>query len=146
MLIDGTAVVVPLDDAPAVGDGDTASDRVTLASSVVLDVASTGSMLPTDDPRLDECRANVAPIADVVLRSPSSLSGGLPHDRANTQAVAAALRALGGTVRVASTTVQSGAQIEAFETRLLPDQQEARRAPEVRIVAPADLIDSMRQR
>lgn len=38
------------------------------------------------------------------------------------------------------------AQIEAFEARLLPDQQEARRAPEVRIVAPAELVDSMRSR
>lgn len=73
-----------------------------------------------DDPRLAECRATVAPIADVVVRSPSALSGGSAVDRANTSAIAAALGALGGTVRVGSTTVRSGPPIETFETCTAP--------------------------
>ncbi|MFZ9629886.1 MAG: DUF6049 family protein, partial [Ilumatobacteraceae bacterium] len=59
LLIDGTEVVIPLDDARAAGDGDTIADRVALASAVVLDAASTGSMLPTDDPRLDEWQRRI---------------------------------------------------------------------------------------
>ncbi len=73
-----------------------------------------------DDPRLPECSANVAPIADVVVRSPSALAAGSAVDRANTAAIASALRALGGTVRVGSTTVQSGPAVEAFESCTAP--------------------------
>lgn len=73
-----------------------------------------------DDPRLEECRRTAAPIADVVVRSPSSLSGGSAGDRANAAAITSALRALGGTVRIASTTLQTGAPIEGFETCTAP--------------------------
>ncbi|MFM7736801.1 MAG: DUF4215 domain-containing protein, partial [Alphaproteobacteria bacterium] len=73
-----------------------------------------------DDPRLAECRASVGPIADVVVRSPSVLAGGSAVDRANTAAIANALRALGGTVRVGSTNVQTGPPVEAFESCTAP--------------------------
>jgi len=80
-----------------------------------------------DDPRLEECRATAAAIADVVVRSPSAISGGSTIDRANTSAISSALRALGGTVRVGSSTVQSGPPVEHPETCTEPFRLEVPR-------------------
>ena len=75
-----------------------------------------------NDPRLADCTASVGSITDVVVKSPSDLNGGNAIDRANTTAIADALRALGGTVRVGSTSVQSGPPIAAFESCTAPFQ------------------------
>lgn len=62
--------------------------------------------LRVTDPRIPACVAE--PIEYVTLKSPGSITSGTPVDAANAAAIVGALEALGGQVRIGTTTLQSG--------------------------------------
>jgi len=74
--------------------------------------------LRVPDPRLLGCTPES--IASVTLRGPDSLTTGAANDRANAKAITDALKALGGTVKLGTQTLQSGPALAAFDNCTTP--------------------------